>query len=106
MSNEFGLPWKASDRFEASSAITVASEIDTPLLVLAGGQDWRCPPTQSEQLYVSARKQNVDAKLVVCPDEHHTISDPDRAIHRFKQLIDWFETHDPAVEDAEAGDRI
>lgn len=63
-----------------------------------GGEDWRCPPSQSEQLYVSVRKQGVPAKLIVYPDEHHDIGDPDRAIHRLEQLEAWYWTHDPARE--------
>lgn len=58
---EFGLPWENPDQYDASSAITNAGNITTPLLVMAGGQDWRCPPSQSEQLYISARKQGVEA---------------------------------------------
>jgi dipeptidyl aminopeptidase/acylaminoacyl peptidase len=62
---------------------------------MAGGDDWRCPPGQSEQLYESAKKQGIDAKLVVSPDEHHAIGDPDKAIHRLEQLTDWYARHDP-----------
>ncbi|WP_160132822.1 alpha/beta hydrolase family protein [Halococcus salsus] len=96
--NEFGLPWEAKETYDAASAIRDAGNIDTPLLVMAGGQDWRCPPSQSEQLYVSARKQGVEAKLVVYPDEHHNVTHPDRALHRLEQLTEWYEKHDPAVE--------
>ena len=96
--NEFGLPWEDQDLFDAHSSITDVDGLDTPLLVMAGGEDWRCAPSQSEQLYVSAKKQGVDAKLVVYPDEHHNIADPDRAIHRLDEITDWYEKHDPAVE--------
>ena len=49
---------------------------------------------QSEQLYISVKKQGVDAKLVVYPDEHHNIGDPDgRTPHR--TLKESFTTHDP-----------
>ena len=101
--NEYGLPWEDPEAFDASSAILDADAIETPLLVMAGGNDWRCPPTQSEQLYVAAKKAGVDAKLVVYPDEHHTIGDPDRAIHRLESIVEWYETHDPAVESDENG---
>ncbi|KOX97014.1 S9 family peptidase [Halorubrum tropicale] len=103
MEAEFGLPWENPEAFDASTAILDAGNIETPLLVMAGGEDWRCPPSQSEQLYVAARKQGVDAELVVYPDEHHNIGGPDRAIHRLEKILDWYETHDPAVE-AESGD--
>ncbi|QUO46766.1 S9 family peptidase [Halorubrum ruber] len=98
MEAEFGLPWENPEAFDASTAILDAGNIETPLLVMAGGEDWRCPPSQSEQLYVAARKQGIDAELVVYPDEHHNIGDPDRAIHRLEKILDWYETHDPAVE--------
>ncbi len=93
--NDFGLPWENPEAYESSSSITDVGNVETPLLVTAGGEDWRCPPSQSEQLYVSVKKQGVPAKLVVYPDEHHNIGDPDRAIHRLEQLTEWFETHDP-----------
>lgn len=92
---DYGLPWENSEGYEKHSSITDVGEIETPLLVTAGGEDWRCPPSQSEQLYVSVRKQGIDAKLVVYPDEHHNIGDPDRAIHRLEALDEWFATYDP-----------
>jgi dipeptidyl aminopeptidase/acylaminoacyl peptidase len=98
LETEFGLPWEDPEAYDASSAVLDAGNVETPLLVMAGGEDWRCPPSQSEQLYVAARKQDVDAELVVYPDEHHNIGDPDRAIHRLEKILDWYETHDPAVD--------
>jgi len=90
---EFGLPWEDPERYERISSITDVGEIETPLLLTAGENDWRCPPTQAEQLYVSVRKQGVDAKLVIYQDEHHNVDDPDRAIHRLETLTEWFEEH-------------
>ncbi|MFO8116055.1 MAG: prolyl oligopeptidase family serine peptidase [Halorubrum sp.] len=98
---EYGLPWENPEAYDASTAILDAGEIETPLLVMAGGEDWRCPPSQSEQLYVAARKQGIDAELIVYPDEHHNVGDPDRAIHRLEKILGWYETHDPAVEDGD-----
>ncbi|MFB6244347.1 MAG: prolyl oligopeptidase family serine peptidase, partial [Halobaculum sp.] len=102
--NEYGLPWEVPEEIDAASAITDAGEIDTPLLVTAGGRDWRCPPSQSEQLYVAARKQGVPARLVVYEDEHHNVGDPDRAIHRLEEVLAWYERHDPAVDALDATD--
>ncbi|WP_267162033.1 S9 family peptidase [Halovenus salina] len=95
---EFGLPWEEPELFEDISSITDVDQISTPLLVSAGENDWRCPPTQAEQLYVSVRKQSVPAKLVIYQDEHHNISTPDRAIHRLESLTEWFREHDPGHE--------
>ena len=95
--SEFGLPWEDPEAFAAGSSITDVDQIETPLLIMAGSEDWRCPPSQSEQLYVSVRKRGVPAKLVMY-DDHHDVSAPDRAVHRFDQLVDWYERHDPARE--------
>jgi dipeptidyl aminopeptidase/acylaminoacyl peptidase len=92
---EFGLPWEEPEVYADISSITDVDQIETPLLVNAGDQDWRCPPTQAEQLYVSARKQGVPAKLVIYQNEHHNISRPERQIHRLESLTEWFREHDP-----------
>ena len=91
--DEFGLPWENVETYREISSITDVGNIDTPLLVTAGEKDWRCPPTQAEQLFVSVRKQGVDSRLVIYPGEHHNIGDPDRAIHRLEELSTWFEDH-------------
>lgn len=96
---EFGLPWEEIDRYQEISSITDVDSVETPLLVNAGEQDWRCPPTQAEQLYVSVRKQGVPAKLVIYQDEHHNISRPERAIHRIESITEWFREHDPEYEE-------
>ena len=95
---DFGLPWEDPDEYDDHSIVTDVGEMETPLLVTAGEADWRCPPTQAEQLYVSVRKQGVPAKLVVYPDEHHNVGDPDRAIHRLEELSGWFERFDPSSD--------
>ncbi|MEE6208886.1 S9 family peptidase [Salarchaeum sp. III] len=91
--DEFGLPWENEDTYREISTIDDVGNVETPLLVTAGEEDWRCPPTQAEQLYVSVKKQGVDSKLVVYQNEHHNIGDPNRAIHRLETLADWFASH-------------
>ncbi|MCO8246320.1 MULTISPECIES: S9 family peptidase [unclassified Haladaptatus] len=93
--NDFGLPWENPEGYDAASSITDVENVETPLLVTAGDEDWRCAPSQSEQLYVSVKKRGVPSKLVIYQGEHHNIGDPDRAVHRIEQLTEWFETYDP-----------
>ncbi|MFB6186785.1 MAG: prolyl oligopeptidase family serine peptidase, partial [Halobacteriaceae archaeon] len=50
--DEFGLPWENIETYREISSLTDVGNVDTPLLVTAGDRDWRCPPTQAEQLYV------------------------------------------------------
>jgi len=95
---EFGLPWEEPGVYADISSITDVDQVETPLLVNAGDQDWRCPPTQAEQLYVSVRKEGVPAKLVVYQNEHHNVSRPERQIHRLESITEWFREHDPEYE--------
>lgn len=104
MENEYGFPWENPDAIDAASAITDADEIRTPLLVTAGSEDWRCPPSQSEQLYVAARRAGAECRLVVYEGEHHNVGAPDRAVHRLEELTAWYRRHDPAVDDERATD--
>ncbi|NEU56930.1 S9 family peptidase [Halorussus sp. MSC15.2] len=95
--NDLGLPWENPENYRDISTIQDVDEVETPTLVTAGEEDWRCPPWQAEQLYVRLKKRGVPSKLVVYPGEHHNVGDPDRAIHRLRTLTDWFERHDPAT---------
>ncbi|QLG61599.1 S9 family peptidase [Halorarum salinum] len=104
MENEYGYPWEVPEEIDASSAITDVGSLETPLLVTAGRDDWRCPPSQSEQLYVAAKARGVDARLVVYEDEHHDVGTPDRAVHRLEEVLAWYERHDPATGDGAGTD--
>jgi dipeptidyl aminopeptidase/acylaminoacyl peptidase len=96
--DEFGEPWTDPESYYELSSVTKVDRIDAPLLLTAGESDWRCPPTQAEQMYVSVKKQGVDAKLVVYPELPHAAGPPDTATHRLEALTDWFREHDPAID--------
>lgn len=97
--DEFGLPWENIDKYRDISSISRVGEMNTPLLITAGEHDWRCPPTQAEQLYVSVKKRDIPAKLIIYQNEHHNVDKPERAIHRLRTIKQWFEEHDP-IENA------
>lgn len=98
MGSEFGLPWEDYETYEEGSSINDVGGVTTPTLITAGEQDWRCHPGQSEQLYVSLRKQGVPAKFVLYRNEHHAVTKPERMKHRLEEISSWFERFDPAVE--------
>lgn len=99
--NDMGVPWENEDAYRNISSLLDIDRVDTPLLITAGENDWRCPPSQAEQLYVSATRVGIDTKLVVYQDEHHNIGKPKRGVHRLEELTGWFELYDPAVETAD-----
>ena len=97
--NDVGVPWNNEQAYREMSSITDINLIETPLLISAGENDCRTPPSQAEQLHVSAKRVGIESKLLIYQDEHHDISRPDRAIHRLEALTDWFETHGPDREE-------
>ncbi|WP_227132792.1 S9 family peptidase [Halorubellus salinus] len=103
---EFGEPWDDPESYYELSSVTKVDQITDPLLLTAGENDWRCPPTQAEQMYLGVKKQGVDAKLVVYPELPHAYGPPETATHRLETVTEWFREHDPAIEtsDDEGGD--
>ncbi|MCI8505163.1 MAG: prolyl oligopeptidase family serine peptidase [Lachnospiraceae bacterium] len=78
-----------------TSIIRGMDQIDTPLLLLHGYQDYRCSFEQSEQMFVSMhqRRPEVPVRLVMFPGENHGVSRT--GLLHFQQrhvqeMIDWF----------------
>ena len=106
---DYGLPWENPAAYDRMSSLSDVDAIDAPLLITAGGEDHRCPPSQAEQLYVSLKKRGIPSRLVLYPTENHCrlsgIDDPTIPIHRLGQLESWFDRFDPATEQAESRTR-
>lgn len=89
--DDLGVPWQNREAYYASSPMSGLANIHTPLLITAGEHDWRCAPSQAEQLYVSLKKRGVDTELVIYPNEHHdSDTRPARALDRLRRIDAWF----------------
>ena len=76
------------------SPLSNVADVRTPLLLLQGGADMRCPPSDSEQLFIALRVLERQVEYVVYPDEFHVYmaaGRPDRRIDRMTRVIDWFD---------------
>jgi dipeptidyl aminopeptidase/acylaminoacyl peptidase len=76
------------------SPIFYADRVMTPLLILHGEQDLRCPLEQAEQWFVALRRRGKLAEFVRFPEESHNMSRsgrPDRRIVRLERILEWFE---------------
>ncbi|HEY4456069.1 MAG TPA: S9 family peptidase [Pseudonocardiaceae bacterium] len=73
-----------------------ADAITTPMLLLHGENDYRCPIEQSEQLFVALRRHGREAKFVRFPGGAHSwavVGRPDHRITRLRMILEWFDAH-------------
>ena len=68
----------------------------TPLLLVHGERDQRCPIEQSEQLFVALRRLGREVVFARFPGESHGFTAggrPDRRIARLKLIVSWLDAH-------------
>ncbi len=98
-------PWPDAEELWRRSPLRYAREIRTPLLLLHGEQDLRCPISQAEELFAALRLLGREVELVRFPGESHELSRsgrPDRRVERLRRLTGWFARYLGPV-DAPAG---
>ena len=73
--------------------------IRTPLLMLQGEADRRCPPGDAEQLFVALRALGREVAYVLYPESAHEYlgtGRPDRRVDRHTRALEWFGRWMPA----------
>jgi len=78
------------------SPIAHAENANTPLLVIHGEEDLRCPQEQGEQMYIAMKKQRVETRFVTFPKSSHGLSRnglPNLRMERLDEIVNWFEEH-------------
>ncbi|MFC2173135.1 alpha/beta hydrolase family protein, partial [Acidobacteriota bacterium] len=65
----------------------------TPILVLHGEKDFRCPYTEGIQVFTAARLKGVPARMVIFPDEGHWILKPRNRQKWYGEIRSWFEKY-------------
>ncbi len=87
---ELGPPWRNVALWtRLSYPFLHADRIHTPTLFLGGDADFNVPIAGGEQMYQALRTLGVPARLVVYPDEHHTLTRPSFLVDRAQRYLDW-----------------
>jgi dipeptidyl aminopeptidase/acylaminoacyl peptidase len=92
----WGRPPADFERLWAQSPLAHAERITTPLLMLQGEADLRCPAADNEQLFVALRALDRVVEYVLYPDESHLMQStgrPDRRIDMLERTERWFRKH-------------
>lgn len=84
-------PWpEALDVYEARSPINRISQLDTPMIVLQGGQDVIVPPNQSEAIVDALADRGVTHSYLYFPDEGHGFRSADAQVTALEGELAFF----------------
>lgn len=92
----WGNPWDDTEKLWKHSPIAYVDQVNTPLLILHGEQDLRCPIEQGEQLFVALKRLGKEAQLIRFPGADHNLSrsgNPHLRVRRLSHIVRWFEEH-------------
>jgi dipeptidyl aminopeptidase/acylaminoacyl peptidase len=83
----------APEEYMRMSPITYVRQIDVPLLIIHSEEDYRCPISQAEELFVALRLLGKPVDFYRFPGEGHELSRSGSPVHRrmrFEIILDWF----------------
>ena len=87
-------PWTDIEKLWNHSPLKYVSAVETPLLILHGEDDLRCPIEQAEQLFVALRVLDKEVEFVRFPKSNHDLSrtgHPQLRVERYRYMTEWFE---------------
>jgi len=85
-----GTPWGEPAKLLDRSPLGGVSAVHTPVLILHGEGDLRCPVEQADQLFTALRRLDRTAVLVRYPGEAHTFKRPSYRVDRYERTVRWF----------------
>lgn len=78
------------------SPITYVKDVKTPVLLITGEEDYRCPIEQAEQFYTGLKLNNIDTGLIRYEGDNHEHARsgiPTNMIDRLKRKLAWFDKY-------------
>ncbi|MDN8590456.1 peptidase S9 family protein [Chryseobacterium mucoviscidosis] len=91
-----GNAWDDTEKLWKHSPLAYVGNVNTPLLILHGEQDLRCPIEQAEQLYVALKRRKQTTRFVRFPGANHELSrggHPHLRVRRLEHIAGWFNEH-------------
>ena len=91
-----GLRKNNVEQYLEHSPLTYADKVETPVLLLHGESDHRCPIEQSEQYFVTLRRLGKEVELVRFPGCSHgflRVGHPKMREEYLSRTLGWFDSH-------------
>jgi dipeptidyl aminopeptidase/acylaminoacyl peptidase len=84
--------------YEDRSPINFVDQIKAPLYLLAGGNDPRCPKTESQQVVDAIKKRGGVVEYKVYENEGHGFAKVENQIDAYKRVADFLKAHVPPAD--------
>ncbi|MEQ8311706.1 MAG: S9 family peptidase [Sphingopyxis sp.] len=101
-------PWEKPELYWSLSPLSLVGNVETPTLVVVGGEDYRTPVSESEQYYTALRLRGVPTMLVKVPGASHgsIAARPSQSAAKAAAILAWFDKYRkgwtrPAAADAD-----
>ncbi|MGB8886811.1 MAG: S9 family peptidase [Candidatus Korobacteraceae bacterium] len=91
-----GDPVKNKALYEDRSPINFVDQIKAPLLLLAGGNDPRCPADEAQQVADAVKKRGGTVQLKIYKDEGHGFARVENQIDAYQKVSDFLKVHVPS----------
>ena len=91
-----GSPINSLNTLVKRSPLTYAGNVETPVLLMHGEDDLRCPIGQSEEYFVALKRQGKEVKFVRFPDSGHLFrrsGHPKLRVEYLRRMAEWFDQH-------------
>jgi dipeptidyl aminopeptidase/acylaminoacyl peptidase len=91
-----GTRWGALAQALERSPLTYAPAVETPVLLLHGEADLRCPIEQGEQYFVALKRHGKAVELVRFPDCSHLflrVGHPRMREEYLRRMLEWFQRY-------------
>lgn len=89
-------PWEDPDLLWSKSPLAHVNSIETPLLILHGEEDLRCPVSQGDELFTALKRLGKITRLIRYPGSNHSLlksGKPTLRVDNFEQVVAWFNSY-------------
>ncbi|MGW9528825.1 prolyl oligopeptidase family serine peptidase [Paenibacillus terrae] len=89
-------PWEDPELLWSKSPLAHVNNIETPLLILHGEEDLRCPVGQGDELYTALKRLGKTTRLIRYPGSNHSLlksGKPSLRVDNFEQVVSWFNSY-------------
>jgi dipeptidyl aminopeptidase/acylaminoacyl peptidase len=86
-------PLENFEGYKNNSPIANAAKINTPVLIWTGKEDYNVDWNQSIYLHMALRRFKKENKLLLFPNEGHTINTKENQVLLTKEIKNWFDEH-------------